>query len=214
MQMVAKDEMLSIARQDSDFNFLCQRLEMAERIINLPLETLKNIESEDWYLEYWKMVNKGQLHNKYQWQDDKFIWQIFHRAHLESNPIRRQYYFLAMLLFEKFNNVLRAFINKKFWSNQLQLDYEAFDSFDKLLHRGMYPYRELIINYNQNIKNYLNEKYAGFINRWKNIDFDRMQFERTKQNDIFFFWAQGKENMPFMVRLCYNSLCKNAKGGG
>ena len=75
----------------------------------------------------------------------------------------------------------------------------------KLARRG---YPVLDVAYQAFIKETIKKDYADIIAKYQNID-----YKTTPQTDnypIWIFWWQGLENMPEVVRICYNSVIENA----
>ena len=58
------------------------------------------------------------------------------------------------------------------------------------------------------VKEYLKKEYSNIINKWKNKKNDS---EKIKSNSpIFVLWWQGLENAPELIKICINSIKKNA----
>lgn len=54
-------------------------------------------------------------------------------------------------------------------------------------------------------KKYLREKYKSIINKYREEEYVASSVDFTK---IWFFWWQGEDNMPEVVKLCYQSVLK------
>lgn len=57
-------------------------------------------------------------------------------------------------------------------------------------------------------KEYLRKKYGYIIDEYKDIKFDNNFIE--EDSTIFVFWWQGEKNAPLIVKLCLESIKKNA----
>lgn len=57
------------------------------------------------------------------------------------------------------------------------------------------------------IMNILRKKYSNIINGY--IDIEK-KYSFTENAPIWVCWWQGENDMPMIVKICYNSLCKNA----
>ena len=55
------------------------------------------------------------------------------------------------------------------------------------------------------IKEYLKRKFGKTINGFKEKKYE-VDFSLTESYQVWFFWWQGEENMPQLVRTCYNTL--------
>ena len=56
------------------------------------------------------------------------------------------------------------------------------------------------------------KKYSALIQKYSQAVIDEKTCPRVRQEDyqIYFCWLQGKENLPPIIRCCYNSLKRNA----
>lgn len=60
------------------------------------------------------------------------------------------------------------------------------------------------------LESYIENKYQDVINKYRNQNSYPNQKESSdKSFQIWVFWNTGKDNMPPIVKACYNQLCKN-----
>ena len=60
------------------------------------------------------------------------------------------------------------------------------------------------------IFHFLQEKYSDLIKKYSQAVIDEKNCPPVKDYQIYFCWLQGEENLPPIVRCCYNSLKQNA----
>lgn len=190
-------------------DFTTQRLKIAERLIDFPPEKMAELHLQDWYSVYWKILDLLQYMNDPPEKLRDFTDRILELIQTEINPIRRQYLALAFLLFgngQEFN----ALADKKLWSKNLREDFDTFVKFNKFIGLSSDVETRGQVRRNQHIKNFLTEKYAELIKKYSNATLEKCPKVSPKNYQIYFCWLQGEENLPPLIRCCYNSLKMNA----
>jgi len=200
---------ISAGRKDADFDLFFRKVQMAEFLSTLPPEAMKTFYLADFYAEFWKLVGEAHRVTKFAEEEKNFSQQILERAHKENNPVRRQYFLLALLMFGKFQEV-RRLANYNLWSFQLRQDFDAFINWRRVTDEFPPSQIRAVIARNQQIFDFLQEKYSALIKKYSQAVIDEKNCPPVKDYQIYFCWLQGEENLPPIVRCCYNSLKQNA----
>lgn len=205
------ESLLSIGRKDSDFDLFCRRFQMAERFLNLPPEAMVNITFADWYADFWKLAGETHRESKFSADEKNLSRQILEQARQENNPVRRQYLALILILFGDFQ-AAQQFIDQRFCSPQLMKDLITFANWNALANNSLTLEAQAKISRNDQILAFLQEKYSALIQKYSRAVINDKTCPRVRPKDykIFFCWFQGEENLPPLVRCCYNSLKQNA----
>ena len=187
---------------------------MKNILLNLPLETIRDFYLTDFYSDFWKLANETGYSTKFL-EDVKVISRhLLEQARQESNPIRRQYFVLALILFGELAES-STLMEQKFWSPQLRNNYKKFVTSEHFVHT-FFTQNERAklgkIAENAAFSASLYDRYSDLINEYSQAAFNEEDFQRVSSEDykIWFCWLQGEENLPPIVRCCYNSLRENA----
>ena len=200
---------ISTGRKDADFDLFYRKVQMAEFFSTLPPEAMKQIYLADFYAEFWKLAGEAHRVTKFAEEEKNFSQQILERARQEINPVRRQYFVLALLLFGKFQEA-RQLANYNLWPFQLRQDFDAFAKWTQIVNNPLSPQARAAIARNEQISAFLQEKYSALIKKYSQAVIDEKNCPRVKDYQIYFCWLQGEENLPPIIRCCYNSLKQNA----
>ena len=195
----------------SDKDLFRRRMEMADTLIKLPPEVMENIDLAEWYPDFWKVVGLHYHRTKFSAEEKDICRQILDVASREKNPIRRQYFALTFLLFGEFQEFSKL-VNQSYWSAQLRKDFAAFVNWDALINSPLTAQARIIILHNRQISAFLQEKYSALIQKHSQAVINDKTCPRVppKKYRIYYCWLQGEENLPPIVRCCYNSLKQNA----
>lgn len=186
-----------------------QRLNVAEQLLNFSPDKISELHLQDWYSQFWKILDVSPYVSKPQENDAKTAAQILQSAQTETNPTRRQYLALALLLFGEMQQ-FHALADKKLWSPNLRDDFEIFSKFNRMVGFSSNFEARAHIRRNLQIKNFLAQKYADLIKKYANATLDKCPKVSSKNYRIYFSWLQGEDNLPPLIRCCYNSLKMNA----
>ena len=202
---------VTTGRKDADFDLFCRRIQMAEILSCLPPETMANITFTDWYTDFWKLAGEYRRVTKFHEEERNILQQILAQAHKENNPVRRQYLALTLILFGEFQESQKL-IEQKFWSPQLLNDFATFIKWNDLANNQLSFQAQEKIARNNQVLAFLQEKYSALIKKHSQAAINDKNCPRVSPKDyrIYFCWFQGEENLPPLVRCCYNSLKKNA----
>ena len=184
-----------------------QRVKITERLMNFPPEKISELHVQDWYNDFWKLLDIGKYLAVPPEQIENICAQIRQFAARVNDPVRTQYFALALLLFGKAQD-FQKLANQKLWSKNLREDFETFAKFNQLTSSNLAVRAHL--RRNQQIKNFLQNKYAALINKYSAATLDNCPKVLPKDYKIWYCWFQGEENLPPLVRCCYNSLKMNA----
>jgi len=182
---------------------------MAEIFSNLPPEALRQIYLTDFYTDFWKLAGEAQRRTKFAEEEKNISRQVLERARQESNPVRRQFFALLMIIFGEMQEAQR-FIDQNLWSQQLRQDFDAFAKWQRIVSTSLSPQLRAKIARNEQISAFLQEKYSALIKKHSQAVINEETCPRVKDYQIYFCWLQGEANLPPVVRCCYNSLRQNA----
>lgn len=201
--------MLKIGRRDLEFDLFCRRIQIAENFSVLPPEAMPQLHLADFYSEFWKLAGEAQRVTKFSEDEKNISRQILTQAQREQNPVRRQYLALLLIVFGELQES-QKFLEPKFWSPQLQKDFATFVDWNELANNPLTPQARAQIEHNEQISAFLQEKYSALIKKYSHAVIDDKTCPRVKDYQIYFCWLQGEENLPPVIRCCYNSLKRNA----
>lgn len=192
-------------------NLTVQRAKVAERLINFSPEKMSELHLQDWYISFWKLANLLQYVENSQKQAKEVLTQIKPLISRASNPVQRQYFALAFLLlgdFQEFNNL----VDQNLWSEKLREDFKAFSVLNGYTALDSDIVRRAHIRRVQQIKNFLTDKYSDLIKKYSKAVINDKNCPKVAPKDyqVYFCWMQGEENLPPMIKCCYNSLKQNA----
>lgn len=184
---------------------------MAEIISRLPLEAMANITFADFYTEFWRLAGEAHRVTKFAQEEKNISRQILSAARQEKNSVRRQYFALALIVFGEFAEAQKL-LNLNLCPFQLRQDLETFAKWNQILSTNLPPHIRSAIARNEQIFDFLQEKYSALIKKYSRavINAETCPRVRPKDYQIYFCWLQGEENLPPIVRCCYNSLKQNA----
>ena len=188
-----------------------QRNIMTERLANFPPEKINELHLADWYGQYWKLLDILKYTNEPQEQKLKLARQIWTAATATDNPVKRQYFALALLMFGV-SRESQMLMNQDLWSRELREDFSKYVAWNQLISGGNYPMTRAKIRRNQALDIFLRKKFADLIEKYSAMTFDETTCPKISSRDfkIFYCWLQGEENLPTLARCCYNSLKENA----
>lgn len=197
--------------QELKENLPTQRGKIVERLINFSPEKISELHLQDWYGAYWKLLDFVQYINEPPQNRENLAKQLIEFANREQNPVKRQYIAFALLLCGKIKE-FNALINKNLWSKNLREDFDTFFNFNKLTGLAADLRIRANVRRNQQIKNFLFDKYADLIKKYADSKVNDKTCPKVspKHYQIYFCWMQGEENLPPVVQCCYNSLKFNA----
>lgn len=201
--------LIAAGRKDSDFDLFWRRVQMAEIISRLPLEAMKTIYLTDFYTDFWRLAGEAYRRTKFTQEEKNISRQILEQARQEKNSVRRQYFALALLAFGEFTEAQRL-IDLNRCPFQLRQDFETFAKWNQILNTNLPPHIRSAIARNQQIFDFLQEKYSALIKKYSRAVINAETCPPVEDYQIYFCWLQGEENLPPIVRCCYNSLKQNA----
>ncbi|MBR4642206.1 MAG: capsular polysaccharide synthesis protein [Selenomonadaceae bacterium] len=203
--------MIAAGRKDSEFDLFCRRMQMAEIFSNLPPEVLRQIYLTDFYTEFWRLAGEAHRKTKFYDEEKNISRQILELARQEQNPIRRQVFALLLIVFGEMQEA-QKFIDQRLWPQQLRQDFDAFAKWHRIISNPLPPQVRTAIARNEQISAFLQNKYSALIKKYSQAVIDEKTCPRVRPEDyqIYFCWLQGEENLPPIIRCCYNSLKQNA----
>ena len=178
------------------------RMDIAQRLVNYPAAKMAELHLEEWYGQIWKFAGAAPELE----ESPEVVRQILTAAEKFSEPVRRQYFALALLMFGEFRE-FRALADKNLWSEKLREDFELFARWNRLIF-GLDLRTRAAIARNQQIKNFLLKKYSALLEKYSTASAENCQ--RAEKFRVWYCWFQGEENLPPLVQCCYNSLKLNA----
>lgn len=133
------------------------------------------------------------------------------QAQRETNPARRQYLALLLIVFGKLQEA-QPLIDLNLWPFQLRQDFDAFTKWTRIVNNPLTPRVRASIARNEQISAFLQNKYSALIKKYAKAVINDKTCPRVRPKDyqIYFCWLQGEANLPPLVRCCYNSLRQNA----
>ena len=199
-----------------------QRIKIAERLMNLPPEKFSELHLQDWYNVYWKFLDIFQyidifspppppIHSQTFDLTENVCNKIMQFAEQEYDPVRLQYFALALLLMGK-RDEFQTLKNEELWPPKLREDFELYSKFDKLINKGPSLKTRISVRRKQMIKDFIKKKYSRLSEKYLNFVINSENCPRIDKKDykIWYLWLQGKNEMPPTVKVAYNSLKKNA----
>ena len=201
--------LIAAAGKDSDFDLFRRRVQMAENFSRLPLDAMKTIYLTDFYTDFWRLAGEAHRRTKFAEEEKNISRQIVEQARAEKNPVRRQYFALALLAFGEFTEAQRL-IDLNLCPFQLRQDLETFAKWTQILNTNLPPQIRAAIARNEKIFDFLQEKYSALIKKYSRAVINAETCPPVEDYQIYFCWLQGEENLPPIVRCCYNSLKQNA----
>lgn len=203
------ENLVVTARKDSDFDLFCRRFQMAETLLGLSPETMSRIAFTDFYTDYWKLAGEYQRITKFAEEEKNISRQILAQAQRENNPVRRQYFALLLIVFGELQEAQRL-MNYNLWPQQLRQDFETFAKWLRVANTPLIPQLREAVARNEQILYSLQERYSALIKKYSRAVINEKTCPRVENYQIYFCWLQGEENLPPIVRCCYNSLKQNA----
>jgi len=209
IQLSKLEQLVTTARKDSDFDLFCRRLKMVENFSSLPPENLKQIYLTDFYTDFWKLAGEAHRITKFAEEEKNISRQILAQAQRENNPVRRQYFTLSLIVFGELQEAQRL-IDYNFWPQQLRQDFETFAKWLRVANTHLIPQLREAVARKEQILYSLQERYSALIKKYSRAVINEKTCPRVEDYQIYFCWLQGEENLPPIVRCCYNSLKQNA----
>lgn len=186
-----------------------QRLKVAEKLLNFSPDKMSELHLQEWYGQFWKILDVSPYVKEPPEARDKPAAQISGLLQREFNPTRRQYLALSLLLFGKVRE-FQSLADKKLWSPNLRDDFDNYLRFNQLISLSSNLKVRACVRRNKQIAEFLTQKYADLIKKHSNDTLDNCPKVSPKNYQIYFCWLQGEDNLPPIVRCCYNSLKMNA----
>ena len=104
----------------------------------------------------------------------------------------------------------QQFVEVKLLPPQLLDDFSVFLKWIKIINNPLTPRAQAMIARNDQLTLFLQEKYSALIKKHSQAVINEETCPPVKDYQIYFCWFQGEENLPPIVRCCYNSLRQNA----
>ena len=106
----------------------------------------------------------------------------------------------------------QKFLKPETWTPQLKADFVTFANWNELVNNPLSPKARATIARNEKISAFLQDKYSALINKYAPAVINDKTCPKVVPKDyqIYFCWLQGEENLPPLIRCCYNSLKQNA----
>lgn len=186
-----------------------RRLELAEIFSGISPETFKSVHLFDLYPDFWKLADEAQRMKNFSDEEKNFVQKIFSQVRQENDPLRRQYLALALIMFGHLQDV-QQLIDFDLWPPQLKEDFVLFLNWNELVNNPLSPMARATIARNEKISAFLQEKYSALIQNYSQATLDDCPRVRPQDYQIYFCWLQGEDNLPPLIRCCYNSLKQNA----
>lgn len=188
-----------------------QRLIVAKKIFELPPSAMKEIHLEEWYNYFWNLCGISLNVKNLSPDEENLFKNIPTAIEDESDPIRRQYLVLILILLGKFDDA-KNFIDLKFWTKRLKDDFVTFEKWKNLVTSGPDLPNRAVIRRTRTIKNFLTEKYSDVIKKYSGAVIDNKTCPKVAPKDfqIYYCWLQGEEYLTPVARICYNVLKKQA----
>lgn len=155
------------------------------------------------------MANEYQRVTKFAEEEKNISRQILEQAKRETNPFRRQYFALLLIVFGELQEAQRL-MDYSLWSQQLRQDFDTFAKWLRVANTPLIPQLREAIARNEQIFYSMQEKYSALIKKYSQAVINEKTCPPVKDYQIYFCWLQGEENLPPIVRCCYNSLKQNA----
>ncbi len=193
---------------ESQLDLATQRQRMTERLIGFPPEKFSELHLEEWYRNYWKLVNLSPYINDSPQKIENVCAQISRLVAKENNPVKKQCFALALFLFGRIQEA-QALMNQNLWSKNLREDFATFANFYNLVNGGPNLQTRAQIKRNVQITKFLTEKYNYLIKKYQPADLKNSPPVAQEDYQIYFCWFQGEKDLPPLVRCCYNSLKMN-----
>lgn len=184
---------------------------MAENFSRLQPEAMPQLHTVDLYQDFWKLAGEAQRTTKFADDEKNIARRLLEQTKHEQNPIRRQYLALALIPLGELQTAQKLF-DQNFWSPQLKADFATFEKWQNIAYNPITPQTRAKIARNEQILAFLQKKYSALIQKYSQAVIDEKNCPRVQPKDyqIYFCWLQGKENLPPIIRCCYNSLKRNA----
>lgn len=183
---------------------------MAEIFSSLTPEIFRQIYLTDFYTEFWKLANEYQRVTKFAEEEKNISRQILEQAKRETNPFRRQYFALLLIVFGELQEAQRL-MDYNLWSQQLRQDFDTFAKWLRVANTTLIPQLRKAIAHNEQIFYSMQERYSALIKKYSQAVINENICPPVQDYQIYFCWFQGEENLPPIVRCCYNSLKQNAR---
>ena len=100
----------------------------------------------------------------------------------------------------------------KYSIEKMQKGYtDLFDSFnmDNIQLKNMNSSTKELKEKHNLIKDFLEKKYMHVISHYNDLKISNSVFFIDKDSPVWVCWWQGVKYMPFIVRICYESICRN-----
>ena len=204
--------LLATGRKDPDLDLLCRRIQLAKKILTLPSEELMNFHTKDFYPEFWHLVTEAQRPTKFSEEYKAISQNLLQQVRQEKEPIRRQYLVLICIMFGELVET-SDLIEQKYWPRLLRDRFLDFMRVNSLANTSMPRNMSKLVSdiaHNDWFSAFLYEKYYALIKKHSQAVIDEKTCPRVENYQVYFCWLQGEENLPPVVRCCYNSLKQNA----
>ena len=104
----------------------------------------------------------------------------------------------------------QQFVEVKLLPPQLLDDFSVFLKWIKIINNPLTPRAQAMIARNDQLTLFLQEKYSALIKKHSQAVINEETCPPVQEYQIYFCWLQGEENLPPLVRCCYNSFKKHA----
>ena len=189
-------------------NVIVQYGKTVERLINFPSDKMAELHLQDWYSVYWNLMNMFQYIGNAKAQMAEISTQLKPLVDSTKNPVSRQYLALAFMLIGDIQE-FEKLVDLNLWSKNLREDFETFSKFYKLTDFNLELVVRSHLRRNAQIRKFLNYRYTDLVKKYANAAVDDKTIA-PEDYKIYFCWLQGEENLPPLIRCCYNSLKQNA----
>lgn len=197
--------------RESQVDFPTQRLILADRLFKLSPVRMENFHLEDWYKLYWNIVSLARHVTTLSEKDNIACRNVLAAAVHETNPIRRQFLAMILLMFGKTADAMK-FTDQSVMTSQLREDFVLYEKWSALLNNDLDLRAKATIRRNLDIAEFLRNRYADLVKKYADVVVNDQTCPKVAPKDyrIYFCWLQGETNMPPLVKCCYNSLKMNA----
>ncbi len=202
-------DLIALGRKDADFDLFCRRLQMAEKFSTMPLKDLEEIYSAGFYSDFWKLAGEAQRVTKFANEELNISRKMLEQLSQEKNPIRRQSLALLLIIFNDMDSAQQC-LDTDLWSAKLRENFITFANWQQLANNPLTPQMQATIARNEQTLAFLQEKYSALIKKHSQAVINEKTCPHVENYQIYFCWLQGEENLPPIVRCCYNSLKQNA----
>lgn len=190
-----------------------RKFQITKKLLNMPNEELKNLPSTDFYDDFWTLASESIRPSKFSEEENSISQEIRAQMKQEQSTVRRQYLALILILFGELVEV-QDVIEQQYWAQKVRDNFVDFLKWNSFANTSMpLKTRTLIFGIAKGehyAASSLYEKYSELINKHSQDVINEENCPPVQDYQIYFCWLQGEENLPTMVRCCYNSLKQNA----